>query len=1082
MKKIFFLLFFILLVNIALAQTTAIVRSIGQDLVLMKNTDVMQSKYDIIKDEDTKQLCIQYTPQEVDLRAQQQIIRGGTRGGQIGGIQPQPAPAIPLLDEDRFVDLNLIEDPIDVNPDKITNGCYDYSEDNIGDSLIIGDNELVTQFQDMNTVSYDDENTTMNITLYKYIDDMWQISSDVYIYPIDKRYKFGAIDSYNDDLAIYRYDILNNNTMHIENNKIFWNKNNGQADYIDFSDICNKDFADCKIEFNYTIVEKEIGKKTIINETTGEEETISNIINRNQYNFNEITVTFISDSAIDPVLYRNTSNNATNITTCQTLNTEGAYYLLKNNVNSTGDCFDVNNNNITIDCNGYNITYGLANDNSYVGIYSFDFDQIYVYNCTINGSSNYNNGGAGIYMENRNNNIINNAIMYNNGYGIQLINTNQTVISKVIISNVSIIGLYVVNSKNDTISMLNISLSENDGILLENSYNIILSNMNLSKNKYNFDMLIGNNYYNNTIDTSNIVDYSYIIYYNNSISNYEYNITSAPNAGLIVCQNCNNITIKDLNLSHYNYQGIYLINTNNSIIKNTTSGSNDIGYNLYYAQNISIYNITSSYNNDYDIILYQANNITLLNLSNLNNSYAGLHLQYTNNSNFSNINVTGSGSANSKYAIYNSYSNYNTFSNMNVSLMYYGIYMLASNYSNYSYISFINMTQGIYPDFSKASSYNIYNTINISNASQYGIYLTGIAKFINNSFININIWNIGQSGFVLVNSINNTLLNNVSIWNTKQDGLDIGTATTSSFSNLLFINLNIFNSSTGYAIKHISNGLNNSLFYYNNSYGQISWSNGSNTGFLRNITVKGNLTYPGNVMLTNDSAYINATAFAGQKINSSLNITFVGLKLFKQPLIYLDGALCANTICNNQTPISAGTVVMNTTKLGNFTIYENGDILAPSIFLYNPSIGLKISDTATNITFNWSVSDNNASTTLCNLTLDNIANLTSINTTNNTYTTRSLNVSLSSMHQWNMTCADDSGNSNSSSTSNFTITSCVYVSGNYRVQCNDMCNFTSSINLNKNNMTFNGVGTITSFQNVTNYRYGYIFGGCKLWV
>jgi len=51
---------------------------------------------------------------------------------------------------------------------------------------------------------------------------------------------------------------------------------------------------------------------------------------------------------------------AQNVTSCGVLNTSGAVYTLNQSINSSFDCLTLNATNITLDCQGYNITYGNA--------------------------------------------------------------------------------------------------------------------------------------------------------------------------------------------------------------------------------------------------------------------------------------------------------------------------------------------------------------------------------------------------------------------------------------------------------------------------------------------------------------------------------------------------------------------------------------------------------------------------------------------------------------------------------------------------------------------------------------------------
>ena len=82
------------------------------------------------------------------------------------------------------------------------------------------------------------------------------------------------------------------------------------------------------------------------------------------------------------------------------------------------------------------------------------------------------------------------------------------------------------------------------------------------------------------------------IYYNYSISNFEFNSINAGDAGTLICAKCENITVKDLNLSNYNQNGLLFFNTSNSSISNVTISDNTYGLYLDLSSDNIISNIT----------------------------------------------------------------------------------------------------------------------------------------------------------------------------------------------------------------------------------------------------------------------------------------------------------------------------------------------------------------------------------------------------------------------------------------------------------------------------------------------------------
>ena len=89
-----------------------------------------------------------------------------------------------------------------------------------------------------------------------------------------------------------------------------------------------------------------------------------------------------------------------NVTDCGTLNTSGATYTLNQSLGSgaEGDCIEVANDSIILDCAGYNITYGNATGGA--GIFVFNelnensFNNITIQNCILIQNTTGNNDSA----------------------------------------------------------------------------------------------------------------------------------------------------------------------------------------------------------------------------------------------------------------------------------------------------------------------------------------------------------------------------------------------------------------------------------------------------------------------------------------------------------------------------------------------------------------------------------------------------------------------------------------------------------------------------------------------------------------
>jgi len=158
------------------------------------------------------------------------------------------------------------------------------------------------------------------------------------------------------------------------------------------------------------------------------------------------------------------------------------------------------------------------------------------------------------------------------------------------------------------------------GIYLSYSCNNNLTNNTMSRNAYNFS-LSGNadSHFNNTIDMTNSVDGKPIYYIKDNSSGMI--IDSTSNAGTIYCIRCDNVTIKDLNLTK-NWYGVCFWKTTNSSIENVTASTNYEGIYLSSSCN-NLTSNTANSNTNYGIFLYSSSNYNTLtnNTANSNNNY-----------------------------------------------------------------------------------------------------------------------------------------------------------------------------------------------------------------------------------------------------------------------------------------------------------------------------------------------------------------------------------------------------------------------------------------------------------------------------
>jgi len=209
----------------------------------------------------------------------------------------------------------------------------------------------------------------------------------------------------------------------------------------------------------------------------------------------------------------------------------------------------------------------------------------------------------------------------------------------------------------------------------------------------------------------------------------------------IYIENSSNDTLE--NIYEYGVNGIWLSNSNYSILKDIQCSPGDFGIRLSY----------SNYN-------------TLTNVD-CSPGGAGVELRYSFYNNLTNVKSYGSG---------------------------YGVYMYFSSYNNLTNADFYgNGIDGIYLYGSNA---NIISTVSISNPDNYGILLDGSnSNIIKDSIIKIDIPYLNAYGISLSSSSNNLIYNN--IFNTYK-GNAIVSYGQNYWNTTLQPGNNIWNSSLGY--------------------------------------------------------------------------------------------------------------------------------------------------------------------------------------------------------------------------------------------------------------------------------------------
>ena len=702
--------------------------------------------------------------------------------------------------------------------------------------------------------------------------------------------------------------------------------------------------------------------------------------------------------------------NANAITDCGILSSVNTVYTLENDISAFGDCITIAANNITLDGAGFTITGDTGEDgivinanNTYIkninlesfddGIYSIGLFGIFA-NITsignlkglffdsasgsntltnVTSESNFANGieffgssnntltntnaslnsfGYGIYFElSSANNILNNITANSNAYGIVMETSSNNSLTNITTDENLNYGIYLSVSSNNNLTSITANKNAVYGIFLDfssnNNINSTITNTNgyygiylssANNNKLTDISSNGNsagvqedsslnNTFTNVIADGN-VDYGFFI--SGSVNNSFTNITArnCTNGLWFLFSNTNIIT----NITAYsNINGIYLVSSTTNIITNIIANNNDIGVTLWLAQSNFLTSIIANNNTQDGIYIQGSSTNRLINATANGNGLIGVHMHASGSNNLTYITAN-----NNTYGIYyyagaSNNLTHSVFNNNNDS----GVYMLQVNNA-------------------------LFNNVTASN-NLNGMHMLGGGT--NNRWINITS-NNNSFGMLLetvnVNDLISPSINN----NTYGIYLNAGNKTT-------ILNLNAVSNS----FSIIDSNSSGNILRYNNTLGDIKFFGNTN-----NLTANGSFTYPGNINITNNTAYINAQAFTGN-INKSANITFFGLPTnIVNPKIFKDGVICTN--CYNFTALNATTVKFNVTSWSNYSIGSTGaavDSIYPnfsssSVFPPSP---IGYSFPMTSLVFNTTIINTNGSTGLSfngvNYTLINLS-------------------------------------------------------------------------------------------------------------
>ncbi|MDP3027172.1 MAG: LamG-like jellyroll fold domain-containing protein, partial [Nanoarchaeota archaeon] len=264
---------------------------------------------------------------------------------------------------------------------------------------------------------------------------------------------------------------------------------------------------------------------------------------------------------------------------CGNLNIPNTIYNLTQNVSSTGTCFNVTANNVTLNCNGYEINYSSDGGNYEYGIYS-NQNFTTIKNCRIKEGLTGGDYDYAIYFNGTKNGTINNNTITTSGsrgYGILLYSS----------------------SNSNTLSSNNITTSGSSGfgIRLDSSSNFNTLSNNIITTSYTNGWGIylssssANTLSNNTITTSGITGYGIYLSSSsaNTLSNNTITTSGSNGFGIWLQSSSNNNSFSGMNIKTNNAAGygIYIADTNhNFTISDSVLNSSYAGVQELYVRSI----------------------------------------------------------------------------------------------------------------------------------------------------------------------------------------------------------------------------------------------------------------------------------------------------------------------------------------------------------------------------------------------------------------------------------------------------------------------------------------------------------------
>jgi parallel beta-helix repeat protein len=683
-----------------------------------------------------------------------------------------------------------------------------------------------------------------------------------------------------------------------------------------------------------------------------------------------VTITAIDMAGNTNSTQINFSVDNINLTYCKNLTRAGKVYtLMANLTGQSGICFDIRNDNITLNgSNNYISGDGVPTGSDDAGIYSNGYKNLTVEN--FNGVSDFDIGITlysvnnsiirnvnmssnvfrfGLYLlQNTEGNQIYNNIMDSNEIGMRILNGNNYIIyGNIFRSNTLTEGLRLTGN-NNTFNNNTVNDNNNNGLYLSTFNNGIISNNMIYGNGVSTDsnaIWVDNS--NNNIFISNTIS-----------SNADTGIEFSSSSGNILLNN----TIIDNSL--YSILDSSGIGSANYLVYNNTFG--EIKWiNDSFLDNLTLFgnlSFNASLNLSFNFASVSPSQFSIGNI----NSSANITFYGTPSTGFPYPKILRDGRVCSECYKFTALTDptviFNVSSWSNYSLGEDPVHPI-----NCSVLDQENTTYFLEADILRHDGSCFLITANnvtlngqghivngIGNSNQYAIYALNVWNVTIFNFTNISSWGTGiKINATLDAAIRDTNLssNLFDIYLTNVLRSNFENITLSGSTNGLYLNGSVENNSfinidfishSEYSI-YDNASLRNSLSY-SNSNGTIFFTSDV---FLTNLTFRGNLSAPYQINMSTNNILLNTSGIRDSYMNSSLNISFYVTSIipFANPRINRNGIACVD--CYKLTSFyHVPDVIINTTSDGRYQIVDADNVPPVINFTYPTPITTQLINTS----------------------------------------------------------------------------------------------------------------------------------------